>query len=365
MIIRNGTFAEFIASIGSKKLFVYGAGQNAHEFFGKYQRELMDINIGAVIDNNISKRAQNLNIFGRTFSLISERIFTNLKLDQSEIAIILTMGNFWDVLESLNSISTLSEVTCYIYPLIRLEELDKGIYDVVIPQNIFWEKGEFVIPPIIHYCWFGRTELPPLAQKCIDSWRKFCPGFEIRMWNEDNYDVTKNHYMLSAYNEKKWAYVSDYARVDVVNKYGGVYLDTDVEILRPLDMLMREKAFAGFENKEYVNFGQGFGSVANNPVLIDLLELYSTLPWDGGQIRCPEYQTKILEKHGLIRCNSFQKLDDMTILPVRYLCPISSNSGRKHSLSDSFTIHHYAASWGDGNIRKWLELKKNAVYNVG
>ncbi|WP_082013185.1 glycosyltransferase family 32 protein [Anaerovibrio lipolyticus] len=365
MIIRNGTFTEFIASVGSKKLFVYGAGQNAHEFFSKYQRELLDINICAVIDNNISKQNKNVNISGRIFSLISERRFTSLGLDQSEIVILLTMGNFWDVLESLDSASTLADVACYIYPLIRLEELDKGIYEVAMPPNSLREKGEFVIPPIIHYCWFGRTELSPIAKKCIESWQRFCPGFKIRLWNENNYDVTKNHYMLSAYKEKKWAYVSDYARVDVVNQYGGVYLDTDVEILRPLDMLMREKAFAGFENEEYVNFGQGFGSVANNPVLLDLLDLYSTLPWDGGQIRCPEYQTKILEKHGLIRRNSFQKLDNMTILPVRYLCPISSNSGRKHNDLDSFAIHHYAASWVDENIRKWMELKKKAVYDVG
>lgn len=365
MIIRNGTVAEFVESVASKKLFVYGAGKNANEFFSKYQMELAGVDICAVIDNNLSERQNDVSLCGRVLPVISEGEFSNLELNESKTVILLTIGDFWDVLASLENNPALSSLNCYIYPLIRFEENEKGIFDVRIPLESFKMSGEFLIPKIIHYCWFGHMEMPALSRKCIESWKKFCPDFEIRLWNEYNYDVTKNPYMLAAYRDRKWAYVSDYARIDVINEYGGVYLDTDVEILRPLDILLREKAFAGFESEAYVAFGLGFGAMADNPILCDLLKLYAVLPWDGGRVACPIYQTNVLEKHGLIRQNSFQRMEDMTILPVRYLSPKSVNSGRIHYFPDSFAIHHYAASWVSDNVRRWNQLKKRVVYDSG
>ena len=362
MIIRNGTIAEFVESVACKKIFVYGAGKNANELFGRHQKELAGLDICAVIDNDPAKRYSKVRLPGRILPVISEREFTSLEVDESKTVILLTMGDFWSVLSSLDNMPTLSLLSCYIYPLVRLEENEKNIYNVQMKQNELKSRGEFLIPKIIHYCWFGRSEMPVLAKACIESWKKFCPDFEMRLWNEDDYDVGKNPYMLAAYKDRKWAYVSDYARIDVVNQYGGIYLDTDVEILRSLDMLLREKAFAGFESEEYVSFGLGFGAMVNNPILCDILKLYETLPWDGGKVACPIYQTEVLEKHGLKRRNSFQRLENMTVLPVRYLSPMSVNSGRRHYFPDSFAIHHYAGSWVNDNVRRWKQLKQRVVY---
>ena len=112
-----------------------------------------------------------------------------------------------------------------------------------------------MIPKVIHYCWFGRSELPPLAKKCIASWKKFLPDYEIKEWNEDNYDITKNAYMAAAYKEKKFGFVPDYIRFDLIYKYGGFYFDTDVEIIKPLDSLLQYKGIMGFEAKDFVNGG--------------------------------------------------------------------------------------------------------------
>ena len=103
-----------------------------------------------------------------------------------------------------------------------------------------------MIPKIIHYCWFGGAELPEKDRKCIESWKKFCPDYQIIEWNENNYDVTKNTYMYQAYQAKKWGFVPDYARLDIIYQHGGIYLDTDVELVKNLDSLLENDAFMGF-----------------------------------------------------------------------------------------------------------------------
>lgn len=362
MIIKNGNFSEVFQQIALKNVFIYGAGKNARELFDNYQESLKKIHIISMIDNNCCKQKTGFMVDEYVYPVISEKEFLEMATNLNETIILLTIGDFWGVLDSLESNVSLKGLTCYLYPLIKLEEQDKGVYDVVIPVNTLKSDGEFYIPPVIHYCWFGGAPLPKLAQECIESWKKYCPNYEIKLWNEENYDISKNSYMLSAYKEKKWAFVADYARVDIINECGGIYLDTDVEIMRSFDILRREKAFSGFESGKYVSFGLGFGSVANNPILCDLLKLYDELPWDGGRVACPIYQTKILEDHGMIRKNFFQKLDNMTILPVRYMSPISVNSGRKHYNTDAFSIHHFVGSWLEGRTKQWAELKRLAVY---
>lgn len=149
-----------------------------------------------------------------------------------------------------------------------------------------------MIPKKIHYCWFGKKELPAKAVRCINSWKKYCPDYEIIEWNEDNYDVYQNPYTAYAYDNKKFAFLSDYARLQIVLKEGGLYFDVDVEIVRPLDELLDHKAFFGFETEEYVNTGLGFGAEANNTIVACMLREYDQL-LDGthGTIGCPILNT--------------------------------------------------------------------------
>ena len=127
------------------------------------------------------------------------------------------------------------------------------------------------IPKVIHYCWFGKGKMPNLAEKCIESWKKYCPEYKIVCWNEDNFDVNQNRYAKEAYDAGKWAFVSDYVRLKVLHDEGGIYLDTDVELIKPLDKLIEEIGFMGFDDKGVVSTGVGFACEKGNQLVAALL----------------------------------------------------------------------------------------------
>lgn len=207
------------------------------------------------------------------------------------------------------------------------------------------------IPKKIHYCWFGGASIPEKDQKCIDSWSKFCPDYEIIRWDESNYDLGKNVYMREAYEAKKWGFVPDYARLDIVNTEGGIYLDTDVEIIKPFDDLLAMGLFCGFESKDKVAFGLGFGAEPGHPFLRRLLASYEDIHFvneDGSlnMLPSPEIQTPVLVDDGLALDGSYQILtDDVHVLPIDWLCPQSFLTGKITITPNTHSIHHYAMSW--------------------
>ena len=205
-----------------------------------------------------------------------------------------------------------------------------------------------MIPKKIHYCWFGRGELSAKAQKCIKSWKKYCPDYEIIEWNEDNFDVHQNEYTKKVYTEKKYAFLSDYARLKVVYEHGGVYLDVDVELVKSLDDLLENDAFFGFETKEFINTGVGFGAKQGSTAVKTLLEEYNQL-LDGTKdvIGCPKLNTEGLIKLGLERNGQLQKLDECTVYPAEYFNPYDDPTGRLNKTKNTHSIHWYAKSWMD------------------
>ena len=224
-----------------------------------------------------------------------------------------------------------------------------------------------MIPKIIHYCWFGRIEKTNLVKKCIKSWQKHCPDFEIIEWNEDNFDINYNSYTKWCYENKKYAFLSDYIRLFVVAKYGGVYFDTDVELLKSLEKLIENDAFFGFENEKYVNTGLGFGSVANGIVIEAMLSEYDKI-LDGTKdlIKCPELNTKALKKFGLKEDGSLQKINGATIYPIEYFNPYESSTGRLKMTNNTISIHWYAGSWmkNKQKIRSLFTRPLHRVFGV-
>lgn len=203
-----------------------------------------------------------------------------------------------------------------------------------------------MIPKTVHYCWFGRGEKPKLARKCIASWKKFCPDYEIIEWNEENFDVAMNGYTKMCYEEKKYAFLSDYARLVIVAEHGGLYFDTDVELVKSPDELLSKDAFFGFENEAYVNTGLGFGSVSHGSVVEAMLAEYDTL-LDGKNdtIGCPKLNTKALVQLGLVQNGLEQKVQDAVIYPPVFFNPYDSATGELKRTSETVSIHWYAASW--------------------
>lgn len=216
------------------------------------------------------------------------------------------------------------------------------------------------IPKIINYCWFGGKPLPELAKKCIASWKKFCPDYEIKEWNEFNYDVTKNNYMQEAFENKQWAFVSDYARLDIIYENGGIYFDIDVEVVRSLDSLLNLKGFMGIENEKtltgekFCNTGLGFGAIPKLPIIKELRDNYEHIRFikeDGSlnQTMCSVFQTEILLKKGLKLDNSIQEIEGLTIFPAEYFAPKEFFSGKINLTENTYSIHHFDASWVEVN----------------
>jgi hypothetical protein len=199
---------------------------------------------------------------------------------------------------------------------------------------------------MIHYCWFGGNPKPKLAEKCIASWKKYCPGWEIIEWNESSFDVEQNGYTKMCLEQKKYAFLSDYVRLQVVAEQGGVYFDTDVELLRPIDELLENEAFFGFETPQYVASGLGFGSVAHGTAIEAMLREYDKL-LDGtcGVQMCPALNTAALEKLGLVPDGSMQTVAGALVLPMEYLNPYESATGRLNKTKNTYSIHWYNASW--------------------
>lgn len=209
-----------------------------------------------------------------------------------------------------------------------------------------------MIPKKIHYCWFGRGEKPQLAKKCISSWQEKCPDYEIIEWNEDNFDINLNGYTKWCYENRKYAFLSDYVRLWVVYQNGGLYFDTDVELLKNTDFLLENEAFFGFETgglgefkNAISNTGLGFGSIAKSEALEVMLKEYDFL-LDGkhGVIGCPELNTKALVKLGVDRDGTYQKLSNVTVYPKDYFNPLESTTGKLNKTKNTVSIHWYMGS---------------------
>ena len=206
------------------------------------------------------------------------------------------------------------------------------------------------IPKIIHYCWFGRGQKPPLAEKCIASWRKFLPDYEIKEWNEDNYDVNSIPYTAEAYATKKYAFVSDYARFDILYRYGGVYFDTDVEIIKSIDDILSAGPYMGRELPMTINGGLGLAAEPGMAAYSAILAHYQPLRFlqkDGSFDRktIVQHVTETLIENGLKWREGIVDFMGVKIYPPEYFNPKDMGTGRLTITANTRTIHHYSASW--------------------
>lgn len=206
-----------------------------------------------------------------------------------------------------------------------------------------------MIPKKIHYCWFGRKEKPKSVQLCIDSWKKYCPDYEFIEWNEDNFDINYNAYTKYCYQNEKWAFLSDLARLLVVYEHGGIYFDTDVELIKNIDDFLVYDAFYGWETDEYVATGLGFGAVAKHKTVKSMIDQYKDLlPDEQGNyplIACPQLNTKALQQYGLRKNGELQCIDGTIILPIEYMNPYDDPTGRLCKTENTISIHWYSKSW--------------------
>jgi len=213
-----------------------------------------------------------------------------------------------------------------------------------------------MLPKVIHYCWFGRGKKSSLAEKCIQSWKVYLPDYVIKEWNEDNFDVNVISYTKEAYEEKKYAFVSDYARFWILYHYGGLYFDVDVEVIKSMDTIIGKGPFmaceddTGLYSYDMVAPGLGMGAESGMQFFKEILDYYKEKHFrmkekDKDVETVVDHVSKILNSYGFISKGKIQQVKGITIYPHEYMCPIRIIDGKKTITRNTVSIHHYAASW--------------------
>lgn len=280
----------------------------------------------------------------RKIPVISVDYFRIKKI--KDFILLITCEDFLPVLKQLQRVKEWCDIYCYNYISLNYELL-KRAKSSLKPLS----GGRPLIPRIIHYCWFGNGEKGELHRKCIQSWKDKCPDYTIIEWNEDNYNIHQSRYMEEAYASKMWAYVSDYARLDILHRYGGIYLDTDVELLDSLDVLLSEKGFIAYGQWPAVNSGAGMGCVKGLPIVRKMRDeprKYSSFFNPDGSLNMVQngfYESKVLRKYGFLQNFTMQYIKDMLILAPEIMAAESVLGKDLLITENTLAVHHCNGSW--------------------
>lgn len=348
-------FEEFINRICDiEETYLFGAGKKLGDVEKYFVNTDVSVKVFGVIDNDRRKQGTEIKLWNRKFKICDPG---GLSADPSKSKLIMvTLEDYGTLLDELLADETLkeTEIVCFSH-IVALQKESKSI-NKMMPDRIRLEENS-IIPKKIHYCWFGGKQIPDKYKRYMESWNKFCPDYEIVEWNESNYDVSKCKYMQQAYEKKIWGFVPDYARIDIVYNHGGIYLDTDVELVKNIDDLLYQKAFAGFEDERNVNLGSGFGSIKGLPVLKAMLDHYSSLNFieENGELNLtasPILNTAVLSQFGLKENGNYQKIADMTVYPAKVLVGKCMYTMRTIIKPWTYAVHHYDGSWATEKARR-------------
>ncbi len=303
-----------------KQIVIYGAGASARLILASYYRRGLGSRLKFMVDRNEA--------LDGTFCVVDENIqveVISLKRFCREFR--KKMDNFILLFSPYYSLSMIGHLDT----IKELDGIEAYIFSLIVskrPPDPFElkESDTPLIPKKIHYFWLGGADLPDDYKKNIETWQKHCPGYEIICWNESNYDFTKYRYAREAMEHRQYMYATDLARKDVLYTYGGIYLDTDVEILRPIDDLLYNEAFIGIDDGGQLNSGSGLGAVKNHPAIKDMLDIYKDKSFvnSDGQFNLSYntfYETKYMIEKGYRIQNAYQKVNGMVCFPREVLMP--------------------------------------------
>lgn len=355
----NAYYEDFLKNRKNRKIIQFGASSvwnYYHKMFPDISSEVLD-NTLFIVDNNPLKQGNNLEFDGRRISI--KGVEELKKEDNYIILITVALAYHKSICEQLLGLNLPDNIECYSLPLMTysFEEADNTCV-----SRYFKEHTIVVNKPIIHSFWFSGEEKPELYKKCVNSWHQYCPEFEIIEWTTENYDVTKNQYMKEAFEHRKWAFVSDYARLDVLYQYGGIYLDMDVELLAPLAPLLKADSFFCRQEDGALELGSGFGVQAGDSLIGELLDTYRErkLVMKDGQIDKtpqPEWISEDLKRHGILRSHDSQIVGNRLILSNDY---ISCSAGENCIPNAKLGIHWHNGGWLDEKDRKMLRDSSEA-----
>ncbi len=330
---------DFLNRIQDTQVYCFGYGKVFQEFV----HSSFFVRPFRIIDNK--KNGANYEDAQGMIPVISISEFQRLYTENSTI--IICSNLYEEILEQINGLDIPSSITCFIFSfLLQFTEPTQ------LQDSVLFPKRRAVIPRKIHYCWFGKSSLPEQTIRNIETWEKHCPNYEIVCWDESNYDITKNEFLKNAYKSRKWAFVSDYVRLDILYREGGIYLDTDVEMIKSFDAFLVWDFFCGFESEQYVNFGVGYGAKPKSGIIEDILWQYEQMEFrDDPQylltITCPKIQSRTLEKYGFRMNNQFQSIENMAVYPKEFFSPIGYVREFGQITPHTYSVHQYGLSWAD------------------
>lgn len=352
----NGTVEQYRRFVEGKRVFAFGASKMFRKYVEEYSCELLCECLDCFVDNDAGKTGSRYAVGEHEWAVQSiDYLRENVNVD---CVILIATMYYEEIAEVLNQEKCFENVACFVLPFMEIS---------IKPSWIEHRSGEMKIPQKLHYCWFGGGKKSELEKKCIESWYKFCPDYEITEWNEENYDFSKNRYMQQAYDTEQWAFVSDVARLDIVYNQGGIYVDTDVEILRDISELLKNDVFMAFHGNR-VSTGLGFGAVNNAEVLKLLLEDYETRSFlqengEPDKTKCPIIQTERLRQIGVVPNGKFQRVGNLTIYPEDYFAGIVDGCGRNAAAPWGFMQHHFEGTWNPENTkRRQRRVERNVQF---
>lgn len=317
--------------------------------------------IDCYIDNNASLWEQEINTFIANYKIKSPDYLRKCIPDKT--VILINISRYADVIEQLHQMDLPDSMVCYIMPMMCIHNFSQ-----CNNQGVLKKYNHPVIPKIIHYMWLGGKNIPNNLQKCIDSWKRYCPDYEIKCWNESNYDVNKNLYMKQAYENKAYGFVPDYARLDILYNYGGIYLDADIELQRNLDDLLYQDAFCSVEKWQVINFGGCSGAVPHHKSILSYLQLRSEIPFINADGSLNKYGSGLIDttvalQNGYRINGQNQTISDMVIYAYDYFHPYDYMSGECEITENTFSIHHFNGGWLT-EVQKAENKKTASNYNL-
>ena len=360
MKLVNVSRSKFLEMTKGKRIVCFGSGKYLDEFCGCCN---ITDRIKLIVDNAPEKSGTYREVLGQHIPICS---LDNAiaRIDGNDILLITTGRDAGvDIYRQIERIPFFENRTIYWAWIILISFAT--VYESTKPTDIVFRLTEKpLIPKIIHYCWFGGNPIPEKFQEYINGWKKFCPDYEIIEWNEKNYDINKNKYMRQAYDAKKWGFVPDYIRKDVIYEYGGIYLDTDVEVIKNLDDFLYQDGFCCFES-DYINFGSGFGAKKHLPIIKILRDMYDDLEFYFDDVKTvvtgPMNETAKLEEYGLNNNGQYQKIAGLTVYPRDVLSGTNQYTGEPYITKNTYTLHHYAASWYDEDTKGKMNAAREII----
>lgn len=357
MIIKNTSFEELQKEViqEGKKIVIFGAGVlgtvTTAYILKNYQ--LLSL-VECYVDNDLHKQKEGVIIDGHEYKVYDGSFLKEIKSD--EVVLILAVSRCENLIKTFDTYENLDKCLCYVMPMMCIDNFKEDEAYINIKRTT-----KQMIPKTINYIWLGGKKIPRQLEKCIDSWKKYCPEYQIVRWDENNYDINTNLYTKEACLERAYGFAPDYMRLDILYRNGGIYLDTDVEIIKPLDDLLYQEAFCGIEKWQTLNFGGCSGAQKGSKAIKAFLDARENIHFkrEDGSLNmdtCGLIDTRTAIAMGYKLNGKLQNLSGMTIYPYDFFHPYDYMSGRLHKTCNTFSIHHFNGGWLNEELRKENEL---------